>query len=79
MEPQVSEPMAKGTKPAQTADPAPLDEPPLHRVKSQGFMPGPVNEAFGCRYPIPPANSTIANLATRIAPASLNLRMTVAS
>jgi hypothetical protein len=29
MEPTVSEPMAKQTRPAATAEPGPLDEPPL--------------------------------------------------
>ena len=46
IEPQVSLPMAKGTTPAPTAEPEPLDEPPLQAVMSQGFNPGPVNEAL---------------------------------
>jgi hypothetical protein len=49
MEPQVSEPRAKGTSPPATAEPEPLEEPPLHRSGFQGVMPGPVNEACGCR------------------------------
>ena len=47
MEPEVSDPMAKGTMPAPTADPDPLDEPPDHRSRSQGLRPGPCSEALG--------------------------------
>src|SRR5437773_11375645 len=46
IDPDVSEPMAKGTKPAATAAPGPLDEPPLQKPTFHGFNPGPVNEAF---------------------------------
>ena len=35
MEPQVSEPIAKGTKPVPTAEPDPPDEPPAHAFLSQ--------------------------------------------
>src|SRR5215211_1857028 len=41
IEPQVSEPMAKGTSPAATAAPGPLDDPPDHRLGSHGVRPGP--------------------------------------
>ncbi len=47
IEPHVSEPIAKPTKPAETADPDPLDEPPDQLGCSsafQGEMPGPVSE-----------------------------------
>ena len=46
MDPEVSEPSAKVTRPAATAMADPLDEPPLQRVRSQGFNPGPVSEAL---------------------------------
>src|SRR5215472_11167380 len=49
IEPHVSEPMANGTQPAPTAEPEPLDDPPLHASGPHGEMPGPVNEAFGWR------------------------------
>ena len=45
MEPEVSEPMAKGTRPAATAAPEPLEEPPDQRVRSHGLRPGPKREA----------------------------------
>ncbi len=45
MEPEVSDPMAKGTRPAATALPGPLEDPPDQRVRSQGLIPGPVSEA----------------------------------
>src|SRR5262245_3954418 len=48
-EPQVSEPIAKGTQPAPTAEPEPLEDPPLHASDAHGEMPGPVKEAFGWR------------------------------
>ena len=79
MLPQVSVPMAKGTRPAATADPEPDELPPLHCEGFQGFRPGPVRLAFACRYPIPPAASTMLSLATSTAPASRSLRTTVAS
>ena len=41
--------MANGTSPADTAEPEPLDDPPLHAFAFHGLMPGPVNEAFGWR------------------------------
>src|SRR5688572_33458407 len=47
IEPHVSEPIAKGTRPAPTAAPEPLEEPPLQASAAQGEMPGPVNEASG--------------------------------
>jgi hypothetical protein len=39
--------MANGTRPAATAEPEPLEEPPLQAPTSQGEIPGPVNEAVG--------------------------------
>ena len=79
MEPHVSEPIAKGTRPAATADADPLDEPPLQASGPHGEMPGPVKEAWGWRYPMPPASSTIASLTQRTAPASSRRRITAAS
>ena len=49
MDPDVSEPSANGTKPAATALPDPLEEPPDQRVRSQGFNPGPNIDAAGKR------------------------------
>ena len=46
IEPQVSEPMANGTRPAATAEPEPLEEPPLHASGRHGLTPGPVNAAL---------------------------------
>ena len=45
IEPEVSEPSANVTSPAAAAIAEPLDDPPLQRVRSQGFNPGPVSEA----------------------------------
>ncbi len=42
IEPLVSEPMAKGTRPAAVAAPDPLEEPPLQYAAFQGERPGPV-------------------------------------
>ncbi len=47
IEPQVSEPSAKGTSPAATAAAEPLEEPPAHASRSQGLRPGPVKAASG--------------------------------
>src|SRR6476469_3948587 len=47
IEPHVSVPIAKGTAPAPTAEPEPLDEPPLHASGFHGLRPGPVMLAFG--------------------------------
>src|SRR5215813_12534050 len=79
MEPQVSDPMAKGTSPLATAAPDPLEEPPLQASGAQGLMHGPVKDAVGCRYPMPPASSIMASLAQRTAPAASSFRITVAS
>src|SRR5262245_19343072 len=55
IEPHVSDPSAKGTSPALTAEADPLEEPPLQASSPHGERPGPVNEARGWRYPAPPA------------------------
>ena len=46
MEPEVSEPSANGTRPAATALPDPLDEPPDQRVRVPGIQSG---TEHGCR------------------------------
>ena len=48
IDPHVSVPMAKGTHPAATADPEPLDEPPAQESGPQAHFPGPLNAASGC-------------------------------
>ena len=45
MEPTVSDPIANETRPAATAAPGPLEEPPLQYAVFHGFKPGPVNDA----------------------------------
>jgi len=79
IDPEVSEPSANVTRPAAVAVPEPLDEPPLHRERSQGFRPGPVRDADANRYPPPPASSTMASLPMRIAPALARFWITLAS
>ncbi len=49
IDPDVSDPSANVTNPAAVAIPDPLDDPPLHRVRSHGFKPGPVSDAEGKR------------------------------
>ena len=49
IEPQVSVPIANPTRPAATAAPEPDDEPPVQRARSQGFRPGPLDEASANR------------------------------
>ena len=49
IEPDVSEPSAKGTSPAATALPDPLDDPPDQRERSHGFRPAPNREALANR------------------------------
>src|SRR5690606_30953835 len=68
-EPPVSVPIAQGARPAATATPEPLDEPPGIRcsVMSQGFQGVPINGLV----PQPPnANSTICVLPKITAPAA---------
>ena len=45
IEPDVSEPMEKATKPAAVAAPGPLEDPPDQKSVFHGVRPGPVNEA----------------------------------
>src|SRR5712691_4910847 len=41
IDPDVSEPIANGTRPAPTAEPDPLEDPPDQRSVFHGFRPGP--------------------------------------
>ncbi len=45
IEPEVSEPIEKATRPAAVAAPGPDDDPPDQYFRFQGVRPGPVNEA----------------------------------
>src|SRR5262245_7769165 len=45
IDPQVSEPMANGTSPADTAAPEPEEEPQVQRPSFQGLCAAPVREA----------------------------------
>src|SRR5215472_12096322 len=78
MDPEVSDPIANGTRPAATAAPEPLEDPPDHRLRSQGFSPGPVSDADANRYPPPPASSTIDSLPMSTEPTPESFSMTVA-
>src|SRR5271169_6464684 len=49
MEPQVSVPMAKAAKPAETMAPEPEEEPQVQQVWSQGFFAAPWREALANR------------------------------
>ncbi len=49
MLPQVSDPRAKGTRPAATALPDPDEDPPDQRPGSRGFSPGPCSDAEAYR------------------------------
>jgi hypothetical protein len=79
IEPEVSDPIAKPTRPADTAIAEPLDDPPLQYFAFHGVRPGPVNDASASPYPKPPASSTIASFASSTAPASVSFFTTVAS
>src|SRR5262245_5998153 len=76
MEPPVSEPIAHGESPAATAAPEPLDDPPVKCSRFHGLRAG----GHGKSNEGPPwANSCVAALPRRIAPASYSLAVTVAS
>src|SRR5437868_8964597 len=79
IEPDVSEPIAKGTRPAPTAEPEPLEDPPDQWSTFHGLRPGPWRDALGYLYPPPPANSTIASFAASTAPLFFSFATTVAS
>ena len=71
IDPQVSEPIAKPTKPADVAEPGPADEPLDPCSISQGFLVLPPNQTS------PQAKAPNVNLATSTAPASSNFLTTV--
>src|SRR2546430_3698621 len=71
IEPSVSVPILKPTRPAAVAEAGPAEDPLLDRVTSQGQRVVPPNQ----RAPL--ANSPEANFPIRIAPASRSLRTTV--
>ena len=75
----MSLPIANGTAAAATAPAGPLDDPLVHRPVSHGLAAAPVDDAFGWSYPMPPANSIVASLAARMAPAVPQSTTTVAS
>src|SRR6266849_4986771 len=76
MEPPVSVPVAAGDSRAATAAAEPPELPPGTAFTSQGFFTGPKYEV-SLEEPI--ANSSILVLPSNTAPASLNLRIVVAS
>ena len=76
MEPPVQEPRAPITWPEATAEPEPLLEPPVMWARFQGLRAG----SKGVVQSGPPrANSCMASLPTRMAPAFLSRAVTVAS
>jgi len=72
MEPSVSDPMAKGTQPADTAAAGPADEPLEPWSRFQGFL------VVASYQTSPQARAPSDSLATRTAPASSSRSMTVA-
>src|SRR5271170_2813219 len=78
IEPRVSEPIAQGASAADTIAPEPLDDPHVQYFIFQGFLHGPVNDAFPAEYPNPPANSIIAAFPISTAPARFSRSITVA-
>src|SRR5262245_39616004 len=76
IEPPVSEPSAPATRPAATAAPEPLDEPPVKCSRFQGLRAG----GHGRSNDGPPcANSCVCSLPSRTPPASYSLRVQVES
>src|SRR6185312_2784359 len=73
IEPNVSDPMAKGRQPALTADAEPADEPLEPRVISHGFFVLPPNQTSPC------ASSPNDVFAISMAPAFSRRVITVAS
>ena len=76
IDPPVSDPSASGASPAATAAAGPPELPPGTRVRSQGLHVG-WNAEFSVDDPM--ANSSMLRRPQGIAPASLSLRVTVAS
>src|SRR4051812_1400572 len=79
MDPLVSLPIANGTAPAHTAPAGPLEEPLVQRRVAPRLAAGPVGDASGLSYPMPPAISMVASLAASTAPAARSRVTTVAS
>src|SRR5215831_886969 len=76
IEPPVSEPRLAGTSPAATAAPDPDDEPPVKCAVFHGLRAG----GHGKSNDGPPwANSCVASLPIKIAPAAWSLATAVAS
>ena len=73
MEPSVSVPTEKATRPAAVAAPGPADEPLEPRAGAQGLRVMPPNQT------LPRASAPIDSLATSTAPAASNRSITVAS
>src|SRR5690606_26585058 len=72
MEPNVSVPIEKATRPATVADALPADDPLEPCFRSQGFLVTPPNQMS------PIARAPSENLATSTAPASSSFLTTVA-
>src|SRR6056297_3631050 len=72
MEPKVSVPKAKGTSPADVAEPEPAEEPLAPWVVSQGFLVLPSNQTS------PRDKAPDTSLVTTMAPASSSFFTTVA-
>ena len=49
IDPDVSEPIANGTRPPPSAAAEPLEDPPDQRSLFQGLRPGPWSDALGYR------------------------------
>src|ERR1035441_7098057 len=75
IEPAVSVPVPPRMRPAATAAPVPLDDPPVARSRFQGFFGG----GQGRSKPAPVANSLLASLPTITVPASASRATVVAS
>ena len=73
IEPRVSVPIEKPTRPAAVAAPGPADDPDELRSRFHGFRVEPPNQTP------PRASAPIESFATRTAPASVNRSTTVAS
>ena len=73
MEPSVSDPMAKPTRPAATAEPGPADEPLDPCSTFHGFFVVPPNQTS------PQASAPSVSLAMSTAPAASSFSMTAAS
>src|SRR3954470_14208282 len=75
-DPPVSEPSEAGIRPAASAAPEPLDEPPVKCSRFHGLRAGGhgrSNEGPPC------ANSCVCSLPSNTAPASASMRVVVAS